>query len=757
VKVSKLLLVAGFVCAPIVCSFGQTVLTMEIVNDTETTNSQVFVLMSGTDIKGMTGPMTNAINDFAVNTNNAVVSCIPLNTLTTNGTPLVSALTGKARDVYTIQMTNASSARFFVSYSTNLHFTGATAPTNVENYRFDKMEVSYDGTTWDADLTSVDFVGIPMQIDAVSNGAVIDTRSFYLSRQTILNSIPFPSGANNAIQYTNVMGTNQFLRLLSPQTMAGTSNGASVKPYPSFRPYLSSLVPLEGANFVTTGFQAVGAQPALTWIDDNTNTIALSILQNGGNYSYQGAVVPDGKNGFIIKMQGSVNNWVSNNVSSSGPPPPIGNCSKINIKLPAGLLDNNAYGCNLNSTSFSVTPALTYPTNATTAAAQASYFNAVYGNSIYSWIVGNVQAGLNLGYVGGRWGNSTTNWFETSLPPNYPFGMARKSNDGFYNPYAAAIFNASDSYGFAFSDRAKNGINPLISYPAANANLRVTILPENQLDAPRGIKLQSAGSFTTNSIAMRWDAIKNAPSGYTVSYLIDTYPPMIGGTVTATSQKATLTNLLSGMPYTFFVKARAVSPDLLTTNTSLAIPAQLSTGGSFVMPGLPGVNKFGLNCSGWAIGVFPDASKADVSIAGTKTPYTPVGGGQFSPPAFVTSFALVDNYYPIVIKYGSGKPIVYQNVFKVRIQPDGFQTFKVSEQPTLPLVTQPLTIAPPNPPAGPPYVFPQGPFDGSAGNLVIGAAGDPQTLKQFAPVLFPSDPTPPPGARYDFDRDGVGP
>lgn len=773
VKARSLLLVAGLILASGNFSSGQVVtptnMVMEIVNDTTNSDSQVFILLSGTDVLGMTGPMTAGVVDFAtIGTN--TVSCIPLSSLDTNGTVLVSALTGQPRNIYTFSCTNAASARLFISYSPDLKFVGATAPTNVEGYRFDKMEISYDGNSWSGDLTSVDFLGVPMQIDAIApDGSIIDTRSFYFSRQSIVNSIPFPKGSKGAVQYDT---NGNFARLLSPQTMAGSNTvSGSVKPYPSFVPYLKQLDAAPGINFVTSGFAAVGNQPLLTWINDQTNSIPVPIPQNGGNYNFKGVINSDGKNGYTIKLTGSVTNWQVSTVPAAGPPAPITNATQIIINLPAGQLEEVAYGCVLNQSSFTVIPKLAYPAaNCTTTNAQASYYNAVYGNSIYSWIVGNVQAGLNYGYLGSRWGNSTTNWFYTRLPPPGPFGTARTINDGFYNPYAAAIYNASDSYGFALSDRGLTGINPLISYPATNANPRVTILPDNQLDAPVNVRYQNAKTLsrTSNSISMTWDPVKNAPTNFTLSYLIDAYPPMPGGTVTATGLKATLTNLMSGMPYLIYVRAMAVSQDLSQTNTSLAVPYQLKTAGNFVMqPSVtdtaPGAYTFNLNCSAWAIGIFPDPTQAKITIAGQGTSYSTNGGGQFAN-AVVTGVQ-GDNYYPIMIRYTTNSHHhVYENAFKVTISTNGLATnvngiitnFFVVQQPTLPFVTQPLSIAPPVPAD---LSFPQGPFNGVTGNLVIGTAGEPQTFKQLSPIVFPGKkPAPPPAKfRYNFDKYGLGP
>ena len=80
-------------------------------------------------------------------------------------------------------------------------------------------------------------------------------------------------------------------------------------------------------------------------------------------------------------------------------------------------------------------------------------------NSVYGWIQADVMAALNFGYLKGGADAATQGIGQSSvwygLPPiQYPFGRARSVNDGFYNPWAALMYNHSDAYGFAFSDRS---------------------------------------------------------------------------------------------------------------------------------------------------------------------------------------------------------------------------------------------------------------------------------------------------------------
>jgi hypothetical protein len=80
--------------------------------------------------------------------------------------------------------------------------------------------------------------------------------------------------------------------------------------------------------------------------------------------------------------------------------------------------------------------------------------------------------GLNSGFIGGKFGNSSANW------ANQPsFAPARKTDDGFYNQYAAQVHTLSNGevYGYAFSDY---GADPQLRLNEA-ATLRITILSDS--------------------------------------------------------------------------------------------------------------------------------------------------------------------------------------------------------------------------------------------------------------------------------------
>lgn len=722
------------------------VLTMEIVNDSEQPDSEMYVLMSGSTFQVVTGGMPYV--DLAASPVGPLNS-VSLTNLATNGS-VVSSLTGKTNTIYTFSMEMGKSCRLFLSHSPALQFVGAAAPTNIENYRFDKIEFDFSSApTWAGNLTSVDFMGIPMRLEAVDSGTgePFDSRQFYLSKATmvsqmsaLISKFSSPSAVGQVIQKDS---SNNFLRILSPATITG--NNVSAAPYPSFSQYLQNLA-ANGYTFNTSHIgQGFGAT-APTYVDDNTNTVTVNIPTYTANYSYNGSVKTNGTGGYVINLTGGVT-WNGGNMPTVYPGGTGTNaysgvtnvsCANIVVNLPKKLLDQNLYGCPTTMDAFNVlSPSLSFPTNCTQLSSQSNYFSAVLGNSVYSYILANVQSGINLGYFSGIYGTNTTLWYDTVLPPSLPFAGARKSNDGFYNPYAAMIYGFSDSYGFAYSDRVKVGTNPLISYDSSDTILRVTVLPDGMMDSPQ----VTVGPCTTNSIGIQWSNVNNVPVGYNLSYLVDAYPPLPGGTISMTGTKTNLTGLPSGTPYSFSVTAQAVSPDLTVTNRSFAIPANGLTTGSYVVPTSSTYTNL-FSPGGWSSGVFSDPANYPITIAGQSAPYS---GGGYNTPATVSGVAGT-NYYPVIIQDLKNN-IIYQNTIQLIMTAGPTVTnhsavgpsFFIPELPEMPGTTLPMTFAAPDAvPLPGPFPVLTGVPPPNPNPPTISFAGSVEAPKVVFPVVFPA-------------------
>jgi hypothetical protein len=94
----------------------------------------------------------------------------------------------------------------------------------------------------------------------------------------------------------------------------------------------------------------------------------------------------------------------------------------------------------------------------------------VSDNNVYSVIYRDLLSGFAWGYMGGRYGSDSENWWGKP-----PFQAARATEEPYatFNEYAAAIYRYSDAYGFSFSD---TGPKPVLLPLDHAATLRITIL-----------------------------------------------------------------------------------------------------------------------------------------------------------------------------------------------------------------------------------------------------------------------------------------
>ncbi len=225
----------------------------------------------------------------------------------------------------------------------------------------------------------------------------------------------------------------------------------------------------------------------------------------------------------------------------------------VTVNQPAGSMDTFIYGATLSGDVFTVGNLPPSFVNEDT--------NIVYGS-----IVRDALAVLNFGYLAGVRGNAGSEWY-ASIPANPPFGSTRKKNDGYYNPFAALLYNTSDAYGFAFSDRINP--SPLLTLQD-NTTLRITLLPDVWMDPPTPL----VSARTDTSLDITWQKVSGATS-YTLSVLD---PKGIAPvTLSADTASTTLSPLQPGTPYTFTLSANG-SGSVKTESQ----PVQASTTGAAV-------------------------------------------------------------------------------------------------------------------------------------------------------------------------------
>ncbi len=523
------LLAAGFLVllAPVSAQ-----VTIEIVNDSGLPDTNVFVKVPGYLIGAQ--PTMVPTNLF-VNLSNAAPAnplSLPLSTLATEGSAapyqMVSPISGNTDTVYSIQIDFINSGGIYFTYGQPFDFTNKVTPSPPPDssgnaYRYDYAEFTINNTNAAnnaVDVTYVDKFGIPLQLEWFqgTNANLVSGSYVYASTRTLasrfaaagLGEAVFALNASNITpgwQYSGPNAYTNFARILSPQKVSGTNT--SVAPYPDIANYLNSLV--GGSN----SFWLNGASPQ-------------------GGYRYVG---------YNVSVSTNTNGWVV--TLAQAPNPPRFDPSKITgvaytntITFPITYANASqfVYGAPVGPNFYSVNGVLVTNT------AGATY-------NVETWMIGDVLSSLNFGFWDGRYGTNSADWFSPVEWTAFPFGSARTTTDGFYNPYAALIYNNADPYSFAFSER----ITPdVLMSPGNGDRVRITLLPDDRLDSPI-VSTPGTNAITANSITLNWGEVAGA-TGYQVNVLRPLgIPPVSVMSSNATSY--TLANLQPGTPYVMSVQA----------------------------------------------------------------------------------------------------------------------------------------------------------------------------------------------------------
>jgi hypothetical protein len=174
------------------------------------------------------------------------------------------------------------SGRIYFSYDDPV--TSAEPPTSPT--RYDKVELTYPGV---ANLTAVDFFGIPFRLDAAdAGGKSLGTLTWNASTDTIEKALLAIPGANNALVKTRSGG---FARILSPQL--------SPSSYPSLGKYIQSMRGVAmrvrgsffGNPFQTFDYAGAGGGGGTTTVK-GTITQPPGSAQPGQALSVAGATLP---------------------------------------------------------------------------------------------------------------------------------------------------------------------------------------------------------------------------------------------------------------------------------------------------------------------------------------------------------------------------------------------------------------------------------------------------------------------------------
>lgn len=401
---------------------------VEIVNDTgnpggdagmyvlfDTPKTPVANPVSGITLLGNSG-------DSTANGTGAALS-----TLTPIGTT-VSRYTGATRTVYGFTVNSVDSGRLTFSYGTPMAIVNGASPTATSPVRYDKMEITFKDGAGGGNLTAIDFHGIPLKVEVTHAGDgspdPLQTKSFHASMPTLLgmlSAMGTPKGVDMTSAFINSTGTGKFAytpggtdfsgftRILSPNTLAAMpGKGGSPAPYPSFSSYLASLV---GKTYRVNGTQY-------------------------GGYGYNATFSSDGAGGYRVVCTGTVNTAQALPAKSIVPPlpGPAANAT-VTINLPAGQMDFFTYATVVNQSSYSIAGfpfaagVSTLPGTTTTATYSIQDTVNAANASAYGALVGDIQAALNFGYLGGRFDASTSNPAAVQdISTYYASVLARETN-----------------------------------------------------------------------------------------------------------------------------------------------------------------------------------------------------------------------------------------------------------------------------------------------------------------------------------------
>lgn len=689
-------------------------LAIQMVDDSDR-NANVLLVGKGIGWPAPGAPSQLAYLDLAVNPT-GTQSAAPLGNLTPCGTT-VSPYTGKTRNVYQFSVAAISSGRLMVSYDKSVAITNGNFPTGTEPYRWDKIEFGFPSSG--ADLTSMDFFSIPMQFEYLDqHNNVLQTMTYYTSTMTLLNQLVTLSpgtmtGASGAFlptTWTPGQGVSGFYRVFGPSLLASNSSSGSPAPYPSFGPYLQTLVgqsfkvsgtgnagcanqvsydytaqfASDGQGGYTVGLKKhspmsgtppCGIPPAATTaqgiaiVDAGTGAVKKVQMTNPGSDYFNGppTVTFTGGSGSgasgtaVLAPDGSVSGVAISNggtgytsaslptVTFSAPPSPPASVTlppdlSITVHLPAPSA-NSGYDVNLYgapATAFSV------PTAGLTPQQIASI-----PNSLYAVIAGNFLAGVNFGYVGsGSTAPQNSDKWYSNPPILYPFGRTRIKNDGYYNPYAAVLYNLSDAYGFAYSDRGGRP-SPYVPQPTNATTLRITILNDTRLDTP----LVTVSNPTNTSLTLTWPPVTGA-TGYTVNVGYGGGIAVPGATLTPTTPSpsgTTISGLNPGTTYQISVAATGSS------GQSYTVPVYGTTTGT--MPSPSGSVSFATSLS-WSV----DASGTPPSTYQFTVNGQPITVGAKPTNATITGSSGL-NVYGLTITDTKTSNTVYQGNYVVNLSP----------------------------------------------------------------------------------------
>jgi hypothetical protein len=334
--------------------------------------------------------------------------------------------------------------RVFVSLGAGVANPPEPVNSNIPSYhvRHDKFELTYSATNSAscADLTSVDFFSLPLEINTYHSGSTtpVDTLTYRISADALKTELAALAGDSSNVLLTDANG---FLRVLSPRTTTVTQ----IQYYPPIQPYIDAVKVWQGQGH------------AYTTIEDLYSHLGSTPATQTQNYSFQATIEADGS----LKMVGGGDL--------------VGQGHTILVAAA-----NMAQGIYLGNVAWTVD-------------GQADSFA---NNDVYGAAVRDVLAGFNLGFMasetidpntGTAFGaESSKLWWRSTRAFEY-----LQPSHTYYNQYAKVIADNSDSYGYPFSDRWSHVLANLSGIDT----LEIVVLADSVSATTPGLYDASASTF----------------------------------------------------------------------------------------------------------------------------------------------------------------------------------------------------------------------------------------------------------------------